>query len=84
MYYMAKSCVRQNNVMSEYFFMQHGCQTRGSHVSYTFALFINDFYKYIDGKYRGLSINNWYPTLLENYIAMLNCLYCCMLTTQLH
>ena len=30
------------------------------------------FSKYIEGKYRGLSINNCYPTLLDNDIAMLN------------
>ena len=36
-----------------------------------FALFINDFSKYIEGKYRGLSINNCYPTLLDDDIAML-------------
>ena len=39
-----------------------------------FALFINDFSKYIEGKYRGLSINNCYPTLLDNDIAKLNML----------
>ena len=39
-----------------------------------FALFINDVSKYIEGKYTGLSINNCYPTLLDDDIAMLNML----------
>ena len=38
-------------------------------ITLLFALFINDFSKYIEGKYRGLSINNCYPTLLDNDIA---------------
>ena len=33
---------------------------------------MNDFSKYIKGKYTGLSINNCYPTLLDDDIAMLN------------
>ena len=37
-----------------------------------FALFINDFSRYIEGKYNGLSINTRYPTLLNDYIVMLN------------
>ena len=41
-------------------------------LSLLFVFFINDFSKYIEGKYRGLSINNCYPTLLDNDIAMLN------------
>ena len=36
-----------------------------------FALFIKDFYNCIEGKYRGLSVNNCYPTLLDNDIVML-------------
>ena len=44
--------------------------------------FINDFSKYIEGKYKGLSINNCYPTLLDDDIVMLNMLYCCMLTSD--
>ena len=39
---------------------------------YFLPFFINDLKKYIEGKYRGLSINNCYPTLLDNDIAMLN------------
>ena len=39
---------------------------------FLFALFINDLYKYIEGKYKRLSINNCYPTLLDDDIVMLN------------
>ena len=39
---------------------------------YFLPFFINDFSKYIEGKYRGLSINNCYPTLLYIDITMLN------------
>ena len=53
---MAKSCVRQGDNLS----------------SLLFALFINDFSIYIEGKYKGLSINNCYPTLLDDDIVMLN------------
>ena len=53
------------------FFMQYRCKTRGYLSPLHFALFINDFSKYIEGKYTGLSINNCYPTLLDDDIAML-------------
>ena len=72
MYDMAKSCVRQNNLMSEYFLCNIGVRQGDNLSPLLFALFINDFSKYIDGKYRGLCINNCYPTLLDNDIAMLN------------
>ena len=37
-----------------------------------FSPIINDFSKIIEGKYRGLSINNCYPTLLDDDIVMSN------------
>ena len=37
-----------------------------------FSLFLNDFSKYIEGKYKGLRINNCYPTFLDVDIVMLN------------
>ena len=70
MYDMAKSFVGHNNLMSEYFYA-----TKVSDKWITcllFTLFINDFSKYIQGEYRGLSIHNCNPTLLDNDIAMLN------------
>ena len=72
MYDMAKSCVRQNNLMSEYFLCNIVVRQGDNLSPLLFALFLNDFSKYIDGKYRGLCINNCYPTLLDNDIAMLN------------
>ena len=72
MYDLAKSCVKKNNLMSEYFLCNIGVRQGDSLSPLLFALFINDFSKYIDGKYRGLCINNCYPTLLDNDIAMLN------------
>ena len=72
MYDMAKSCVRQNNLMSEYFLCSIGVRQGDNLSPLLFALFINDFSKYIEGKYTGLSINNCYPTLLDDDIAMLN------------
>ena len=75
MYDMAKSCVRQNNLMSEYFVCNIGVRQGDNMSPLLFALFINDISKYIEGKYRGLSINNWYPTLLDNHISMFVLLY---------
>ena len=72
MYDMGKSCLRQYNLMSEYFLCNKGVREGDNLSPLVFALFINDFSQYIEGKYRGLSINNCYPTLLENDIAMLN------------
>ena len=71
MYDMAKSCVRQNNLISEYFLCSICVRQEDNWSPLLFALFINDFSKYIEGKSRGLSINNCYPTLLDNDIAML-------------
>ena len=72
MYNMAKSCVRQNNLMAEYFLCIIGVRQGDNLAPFLFAFFINDVSKYIDGKYRGLFINNCYLTLLDNDIAMLN------------
>ena len=72
MYDMAKSCVRQNNLMSEYFLCSIGVRQGDNLSPLLFSLFINDFSKYIEGKYTRLSINNCYPTLLDDDIAMLN------------
>ena len=72
MYAMAKSRVRRNNLMSEYFLCNIGVRQGDNLSPLLFVLFINDFSKYIEGKYRGLSIDNCYPTLLDNDIAMLN------------
>ena len=66
MYDMAKSCDRQSNLMSEYFLCNIGVRQGDNLSPLLFALFINDFSKYIDGKYRGLCINDCYPTLLDN------------------
>ena len=43
MYDMAKSCVRQNNLMSEYFLCNIGVRQGDNLSPLLFALFINDF-----------------------------------------
>ena len=58
--------------MSEYFLCSIGVRQGDNLSALLFALFINDFSKYIEGKYTGLSINNCYPTLLDDDFAMLN------------
>ena len=65
MYDMAKSCVRQNNLMSEYFVCNIGVRQGDNLSPLLFSISLNDFSNYIEGKYRGLSINNCYPTLLD-------------------
>ena len=47
MYDMAKSCVRQNNLMSEYILCNIGVRQGDSFSPLVFALFTNDFSKYI-------------------------------------
>ena len=80
MYDMAKSCVKQNNLMSEYFLCSIGIRQGDNLSPLLFALFINYFSKYIERKYTGLSINNCYPILLDDF-AMLNMFVLCVLTT---
>ena len=64
MYNMAKSCVMQNNFYVGVF-LCNICVRQGDNLSpLLFALFINDFSKYIERKYRGLSIK-----LLLSYIT---------------
>ena len=58
--------------MSEYFLCSIGVRQGDNLSPLLFALFINDFSKYIERKYTGLSINNCYPTLLDYDIAMLH------------
>ena len=58
--------------MSEYFLFSISVR-QGDNLSHLLiALFINDFSKYIEVQYTGLSINNCYPKFLDDYIAMFN------------
>ena len=58
------------------FFVCNICVRQGYNLSpLLFYFFINDFSKYIEGKYKGLSINNCYPTLLDDDIVMFVLLY---------
>ena len=61
MYDMAKSCVRQNNLMSEYFLDNIAVRQGDNLCPLLFALFMNDFSNYIEGKYMGLSITRVIP-----------------------
>ena len=58
--------------MSGYFLCNIGVRQGNNLSPLLFALFVHDFSKYIEGKYKGLSINNCYPTLLDDDIVIIN------------
>ena len=63
-YSKAKSCIRKDNVISDYFMCNIGVRQGDNLSPVLFALFINDFTEYVSTAYGGLNIaQSCYPSL---------------------
>ena len=72
MYNRAKSCIKKDTMISEYFLCTIGIRQGDTLSSLLFALFINDFNQYISTAYRGLNIvQSCYPSLNDEDIVLL-------------
>ena len=72
MYNRAKSCIKKDNIISEYFLCNIGVRQGDTLSPLLFALFINDFNQYISTAYRGLNIvQSCYPSLNDEDIVLL-------------
>ena len=72
MYNRAKSCIKKDNMISEYFLYNIGVRQFETLSPLLFALFINDFNQYISTAYRGLNIvQSCYPSLNDEDIVLL-------------
>ena len=72
MYNRAKSCIKKDNMISEYFLCNIGVRQGDTLSPLLFALFINDFNQYISTAYRGLNIvQSCYPSLNDEDIVLL-------------
>ena len=68
----AKSCIKKDNMISEYFLCNIGVSQCDTLSPLLFALFINDFNQYISTAYRGLNIvQSCYPSLTDEDIVLL-------------
>ena len=80
MYNRAKSCIKKDNMISEYFLCNIGVRQGDTLSPLLFALFINDFNQYISTTYRGLNIvQSCYPSLNDEDIVLLKtiCIIVC-------
>ena len=72
MYNRAKSSIKKDNMISEYFLCNIGVRQGDTLSPLLFALFINDFNQYISTAYRGLNIvQSCYPSLNDEDIVLL-------------
>ena len=72
MYNRAKSCIKKDNMISEYFLCNIGVRQGDTLSPLLFALFINDFNQYISTAYRGLNIvQSCYSSLNDEDIVLL-------------
>ena len=72
MYINVKSCIKKENMMSEYFMCNVGVRQGDNLSPLLFALFINDFKDYISMAYNGLNIaDSCYPILNDENIVLL-------------
>ena len=73
MYHEAKSCIRKENMMSEYFTCNIGVRQGDNLSPLLFSLFINDFTLHISSKYQGIGIaKSCYPSLNEELTVFMN------------
>ena len=72
MYNRAKSCIKKNNMISEYFLCNIGVRQGDTLSPLLLALFINDFNQYISTAYRGFNIvQSCYPSLNDEDIVLI-------------
>ena len=56
MYEQAKSCVRNNNQLSDFFTCNAGVRQRENLSPLLFSIYLNDFESYVSRHYQGLSV----------------------------
>ena len=78
MYDKAKSCVKIENLYSDYFLCNIGARQGYNLSPLLFALFINDFPHYSGRSYKGLCVSKSYYPSHESYLCY------CMMRTQLY
>ena len=72
MYMNVKSCIKKDNMISEYFMCNVGVRQGDNLSPLLFALFINDFKDYISTAYNGLNVSDsCYPLLNDDNIVLL-------------
>ena len=66
-YSKAKSCIRKDNMISDYFMCNIGVRQGDNLSPVFFTLFINDFTEYVSTAYGGLNIaQSCYPSLINS------------------
>ena len=72
MYMKAKSCIKKDSLMSDYFVCNIGVRQGDNLSPLLFALFINDFTQYVSSSYNGLDVSNTcYPSLNDEDLVLL-------------
>ena len=72
LYSNAKSCVRKDKLMSEYFPCNIGVRQGDNLSPLLFSLFVNDFSQHISTSYQGINIaNSCYPSLFSEDVVLL-------------
>ena len=69
LYSNAKSCVRKDKLMSEYFPCNIGVRQGDNLSPLLFSLFVNDFSQHMSTSYKGINIaNSCYPSLFSEIL----------------
>ncbi len=72
LYKNAKSCIKKDNLLSDYFLCNIGVRQGDNLSPLLFALFINDFTQHISNSFHGLNIaGTCYPSLIHDNIVLL-------------